>query len=81
MSFVSYIEFIDFLDELIQDGYRLNGTDKLPKPDPSSRFFGVSWGVSKDGKCFSITERPDVYRHYTGTNLAWHAAAYYQAPR
>ena len=49
MSFTSYTEYMVFLDGLIADGYKLNGTDKKPKPDPAGRFFGVSWGVLKDG--------------------------------
>lgn len=50
MSFTSYAEHMAFLDGLMADGYKLNGTDRKPNPSPDSRFFGVSWGVLADGK-------------------------------
>lgn len=42
MSFTSYAEHMAFLDGLMADGYKLNGTDRKPNPSPDSRFFGVS---------------------------------------
>lgn len=71
MSFTSYAEHMAFLDGLMADGYKLNGTDRKPNPSPDSRFFGISWGVLADGKCFQITERPEVYGEFNRMGLVY----------